>query len=154
MNFPSIPSDNLYKFICIASLASIILSMYYFSTAVQELDVEVQQLKGDSDLLETEIEWFTIVVDSLSENATDDRRTELFEIQRELLIKNSKLGNSSKLARLKLEEIKKNRKIFTIMIIPLLIDFIYGLTLWYFKVQRHQDKLLKHQVENLEAEKK
>ena len=47
MNIPNIPSDNLYKFIALASLVTLILSIYFLKSLQYEMVSDLINLNGE-----------------------------------------------------------------------------------------------------------
>ena len=188
MNIPNIPSDNLYKFIALASLITLILLVYVSKKTQSELsDEEIKyigelkitiiksnklgnQLKSLVDLrskqhnqleqllseLKTgkyqnvksknsEIEKLENKISSMSEKIDlDQKELDILEVQNETtsgLLKNKRI----------LIGIIDNVILYSSGLLLLLMSL--GFYLWYVRVQKYQDKILKVQAKEIEKEK-
>ncbi|MCK4822713.1 hypothetical protein KA005_43520 [bacterium] len=64
MELPSLPTDNLYKFIALSGIALVIVSMLPFFHRYK-LQVEIIRLEGDIDVLERQTQWTVADVNEL-----------------------------------------------------------------------------------------
>ncbi len=64
MELPSLPTDNLYKFIALSGIALVIVSMLPFFHRYK-LQVEIIRLEGDTDVLERQTQWTVADVNEL-----------------------------------------------------------------------------------------
>lgn len=203
MNIPNIPSDNLYKFISLSSLAVIIIAnIYLYSVRSQILDelfnqrIEMEKSKTDVKLLRIDVdellfnlefelrrligeEHLELIDTSLS---TDERVEYLFELSDSLdLVQEdersslrSKYGkevfklkkiatqyeNAGKILeineyKISLDESEiKQLYTFYLIVSPIfIISLVIGFVLWYRRIQRYQDILLKNQAEQSQSGK-
>ena len=66
MNLPSIPTDNLYKFLALAGLLIALFAHIYPRWQADQLHLKIIEMQVDGEILETEMRWFTIAVDAPS----------------------------------------------------------------------------------------
>lgn len=75
MELPSLPTDNLYKFIALSGIALVIVSILPFFHRYK-LQVEIIRLEGNIDVLERQVEWTEADVNELKkESATLKKET-------------------------------------------------------------------------------
>jgi len=150
MNLPTLPTDNLYKFLALSGLAIAIFVLVFPMIRISEIRLKLVEVKTQSKVLAVEIEELKEDTDrwakktSLSPEGTASLRKRLIELR----IKGVEI-------RGRFEQIKSlNRDLDYSMILiwvglPLgmLISFL-GFLLWYFRVQKPNDLLLRKHVES------
>lgn len=163
MQIPNLPHDNLYKFIAFSGLALMLFVSYMFFTKTVELSDDWIKLEGQSrDLVRTS-EPLRAQIDSVKKRMTEleklpaDRRgAEIDAIGKAL----AEMGPGTAEMNKKADEVKTQEELLKMREVDLklikssfkagnilgLIFLIVGLGLWYVRVQRPQDQLLKTQL--------
>ena len=139
MQFPPLPTDNLYKFVALGflSLFALVLYLSWLVTDKQadyvkamELERELAHVRMNEvrQLATTTEEWYKAIAETEKERIRVDSH------------------KPNKTAEFISESLKLHG-----MILLFVTGFIsvVGFLLWYWKVQRHQDALLKLQVSEL-----
>jgi hypothetical protein len=182
MNLPSIPTDNLYKFMALSGILLVIAAFipqhWYYNLQIeyQELDGEanILMLKNEKLILEgkkivREHEKLTreggILFKELAKRTTKELGEMTKEYDKILLEtaekaeKRANISYENKIAAERLLTLKKilvlkRRRINLYMWIAN-INFstgilltIWGFGLWYFKLQKYQDKIIKKPSKN------
>jgi hypothetical protein len=150
MNMPTLPTDNLYKFLSVSGLAIAILSIVLPIMRISEIRMKLVEVKTQANVFSVESEalrednerWPKKTV--LNPEETESLRRRLVELK----IKSAEIGG-------RLEQIKSlNRDLDYMMILfwgglPLGVAIsVLGFVAWYFIVQKPNDLLLQKQVEN------
>lgn len=133
MNLPSIPTDNLYKFIAVSGLVLMVAGLYFYKSTETDIRAEIFRFQLQQDILTLEAN-----VDSLS-NTNKLDSIALYYDKKELLDKIERLPNSYK-AYLSLSLIGVGLSIF-------------GFVEWYLKLQVHQNKIVKNEGDKVDKEK-
>jgi septal ring factor EnvC (AmiA/AmiB activator) len=184
MNVPNISSDNLYKFLALASLVTLLVLTYFIKKAEFELsdeevnfigELKTEVLKSD-DLekqLESDIDIRTQLITELKQlsenmskgsiqNRTLSERIKVLKNQSSTLSKSiDDLEKGLKLLHAKNETTKsliENKRIFKEYLtwiysyssIILIVLTLVGFYLWYQKVQKYQDRILKIQAKEIQ----
>lgn len=144
MTLPQLPTDNLYKFLAIGALAVCVVSVVYPESQVFELESRVLALRVDTDTLNLEVDE----LGRLTQEAGDALRARRLDLR----IKTALLKGKSAQAELVLKQIKSLVRVALIGGIVGAAGTVLGFWLWYWRVQRPQDLLLKRQM--LEAQDK
>ena len=195
---PNLPTDNLYKLSAIFGLIGIFFSIYFTSTVLNKLTIDVFELKKQNELFEVKAKFLR--EDETAINKKIDKIDEVLSLYKKTSIENDSIDLSSLLYGLKTDKnlrdyykfkyeyfnkyhlpfklqnelnrlielniekyrelellnvefvsnfdivghrIKENKKykiwIFILLIFSNLL-FLFGILMWYFKVQRHLDK--------------
>jgi hypothetical protein len=151
MNLPSLPTDNLYKFMALAGLAAFFFSVVYPTWQTREL--KVKQLEQDAERAVLQIEHAHLVAElyDASGKVKPDAQPDGLATKRrfrDLEIKAAQLeGKKQVLIRLAAEA-----NLFSLAfwygIVAGLIVTIWGFALWYRRVQKPQDALLQQQLKD------
>jgi len=150
MNLPTLPTDNLYKFLALSGLAIAIFSLVFPMIRISEIKMKLVEAETQSNVLNVEIEELKEDTDrwakktSLSPEETASLRKRLIELR----IKGVQI-------RGRFEQIKSLNKdldysmilIWVGLPLGMLISYL-GFLLWYFRVQKPNDLLLRKQVES------
>jgi len=167
MNFSALPTDNLYKFMSLAGLVIIFLSIYIPVSIIDTLSVRLALLEQEAEVAQAKVDF----TDELSEHyqkIVDARKNENLDhglgnsqFSREKLsqfskevndlilenrIDNAKLRGSTRSANLLIVKVSKYRKG---AYLGLLIGFFltyFGFRFWYTRVQLKLDQELEHRV--------
>lgn len=145
MDFPNLPTDNLYKFIALVGVVVLLVASYFPIIKARELKLAMIEIEGKTRILEIEVQHLPDRTKQLKSNETigDCNREELVDKAYKLKMKNEELKTNSK----KLEVIGIDyeiiRKIQTAGMVLGFILSAFGFFLWYFRIQKYQDKQLK-----------
>ena len=150
MHMPSLPTDNLYKFLAVSGLVIFIFSQVLPVIRISEIRMKLVEVRTQSNILKVlseELEEDIAIwknKTSLTPEEKDSFRKRLIEIR----IKTAEL-------RGRFEQVESlNRDLDYLMILfwgGLLIGVgisVLGFLAWYFIVQKPNDLLLRKQVEN------
>ena len=160
MNLPTIPSDNIYKFLCFTGLTMIVVSYIYINSYSEKLHEKTFELKVQIKITDSNKPILDHMLTTL------ERKTEvlLLEIEEakyfELL--NDHLSYLKEYQKFKIEDIRqvhelenidflienyRSLKIRHIIILFVGIFLIgFGGYYWYFRVQKYTDEKLKNEA--------
>lgn len=159
--FPSLPTDNLYKFSFVGSLFLIIL-IVYSNMKKEELLTDtynqfaIENIKQDNVLKENEylLKSIKYEVDNMESWNTytsrkgDSLKSLLNEYSKKLMEvkgENSILRQNIKSVEKKLVNFYQAKKFWNTLIFILSITMVLSGIGWYFKVQYYQDTILKNE---------
>ena len=153
------PTDNLYKFMAISGLICFVFFFFDFNKRLDELNssvevLEMQQVEFQArrDAISNSVEYFSKKISNLKgeELSQEDAVSTLKAIDafqddmqskyESLVIVNAKLNKAIDQAAKKLEDIKALSKFYDFLKFVSLLVAAFGVVLWYFKTQKHQDK--------------
>lgn len=153
MSIPSLPTDNLYKFVALSGVLIFIILSYIVvnfisdsQNRVDTLNMEIviynSRYKNNLDdilfLKESRLEW----------DGDDIKELDRLEKEQKELSLNLAEINHNKSVVKKLDETILSVVIFwLISIVISIIMMIYGFSRWYYRVQRHLDKKIKKEAE-------
>lgn len=144
MNFPNLPTDSLYKFCALAGLIVTTLSIVLPNIALHNLTLELIKTNGEIKVLEAESQHFKDAgnKDSLS----PEEKTNLLEKSKELEIKLIQLKSKNDAENFLNEQTQHWRSIAFFGAFLGVILIATGFILWYRKVQKYQDIILKNEA--------
>jgi hypothetical protein len=144
MNFPNLPTDNLYKFCALAGLIATILSIVLPNIALHNLNLELIKTNGEIKVLEAESRHFKAAENK--DNLSPEEKTNLLEKSKELEIKLIQLNSKNDAENFLTAQARHWRSIgfFGVFLGVLLVAT--GFILWYRKVQIYQDMILKKEA--------
>jgi len=154
MNMPNLPTDNLYKFLALAGLAIAVLSFWHAEGKLSEIKYKIASLEGDVGLMKVYEDALQKNRDSIRasikrKSVSDEEMKELYKQHHEYLLKNAEFQAKTKFVLVLIEE---GKRVSTLSIwietIGVLISYI-GFQLWYIRVQKPNDMLLRKQLEDL-----
>jgi len=165
MNLPSIPTDNLYKFLAITGLILCLVSIFYPTIEGDKIDREIIQLETNTNIylresehLNREQDFFEEKLDdaklaakskTLSKQGRDSISRELLEIDRkvlELRIKAAEQqGYAKQILRLN-SRLRLMNKCANYGFNSGVVLMFLGFILWYLQVQRYQDLIMKNEA--------
>ncbi|MFH1315373.1 MAG: hypothetical protein ABIH67_03175 [Candidatus Uhrbacteria bacterium] len=145
MNIPNLPTDNLYKFIALVGVVVLLAASYFPIIKARELRLAMIEIEGKIKSLEIEVQYLQDINKKLEPNeSTGDRnKEELLDKAYKLKMKNEELRTNSKKVEVIGIDYECIRKIQTYGMIFGFILSAFGFFLWYFKIQKYQDKQLK-----------
>jgi len=145
VNIPNLPTDNLYKFIALVGVVVLLAASYFPIIKARELRLAKIEIEGQMRLLEIEVQHLQDTSKQLGSNETigDCNREELVGKAYKLKMKNEEIKTNSK----KVEVIGIDYELIRkIQVAGMILGFIlsaFGFFLWYFRIQKYQDKQLK-----------
>lgn len=161
MNIPNIPTDNLYKFIALSGIIIVLLSIYIPKVKIAEVTDKIIDAKESKLILVVKVNNLESQVDrfkdkfgpSIKENKENNKELKVENLYGELdelndvlfLLKIERIKQKAITERI---EVLENRsvEIFRWSIITLfngLVMAFFGFWLWYSKVQKLHDLILK-----------
>lgn len=153
MNLPTLPTDNLYKFLALSGLALLLFSMVYPLNTLNDLELKAVEARTQIKLLELELSVLERNIDAASrkKEPSPDEVARLSDRQQQLKAKAiQNEGERERLTTL----VKQLRFAFNGLIGGLLIGYALahlGFYLWYVRVQKPADKLARTQGEAKDA---
>jgi len=172
MNLPSLPTDNLYKFMAISGIVLFIFSVVFYQTSVRSIETQIITTEQDMSILELQAESLDIDVNALSdevntleETVSKDKATKvdreikdqiasrLVELNQkndqqkskllEQEINSTKITYQTKLIKLFIDELRGYAVLLAITIPGSLVMKGYGFYCWYTRVQQYEDRKMK-----------
>ena len=179
VQIPNLPTDSLYKFMALGGLTGAIVliifmhfelnkvssDIYKLSEEVAKESVEMEYIVDDTTLLKEKISALETFINSaekkkhLSKNEMKNLKNtfqKLDSISQALKEKTKEIRSKNKIFEVRASELKNRNAqlaefvrnkywiVFYLMALSLL-----GFFLWYFKIQRYQDIIIKKQAESL-----
>jgi FtsZ-binding cell division protein ZapB len=175
MNIPTVPTDNLYKFLALSGLSGAVVLMVTFTIMIKDAAIKSAEITGGVDVLERKVkrakEEVILLADEVEKLETKKVETKNDEIELKRYLENIdqkkiklqeqalKYDDLNDELRQKLTTndmsvsiIKSLRSVFSIFIIVFFIQSALGFILWYHKLQKYQDAILAKEA-NLTDEK-
>ena len=171
MEFPSLPTDNLYKFYALAGLIGLVLAFWHFDEKADHMRDESIRFENEAATLQLEqkflLEEQTALLKRLDELKKQDfgRLTadEAEKHRAELAHFQTELEKQAKAQRLKVQElVNKQRSLADVVgrthdswvrmrftLCSLLIWSLYGFIVWHRKIQVFQDRILRNEAEKI-----
>jgi|CXWL01.1.fsa_nt_gi biopolymer transport protein ExbB/TolQ len=148
MNLPSLPTDNLYKFVALTGLALLALSLTFPVSKIIELQMAVtesQALRAKLDIQDDTVERALQKLEkSISPSAGEVASVRELHEQRKLM--QIELDKTSKLNTYQLEWIQLYRSASIIGLILGSVLATLGFRFWYIRVQRPLDQRMIHET--------
>lgn len=90
MDFPNLPTDNLYKFIALVGVVVLLVASYFPIIKARELKLAMIEIEGKTRILEIEVQHLQDRTKQLKSNETigDCNREELVDKAYKLKMKN------------------------------------------------------------------
>lgn len=150
MNLPTLPTDNLYKFIAIAGITIVVTSFLSISFQMHEMAILMFDYNTEALVVREN-------VDNLGEKVTNLSTLEKDEI----IIESQSILKETNNQELKLAELEGVRQKNTFLFDDFKENFymfkkfiylgfgitVYGFILWYLKLQQYLDKIIKKEAE-------
>ncbi|GEM_PF-6567036 len=142
------PTDNLYKFLAIAGVAFLIFIYHHTNELQNSLDLKMVEARSNientekfSEILMNSLEFLSknppsgksIKANLLFDEAVTKRKLQIHE---QLIVTKNNVGQAEYISN-KIDELQWE---FTIGFVFSLVLILSGFSLWYFKVQRYEDK--------------
>lgn len=165
MNFPSLPTDNLYKFIALSGFVLGVLSWGYLIIQIDGQEIAMVEINAAVDGIEAETEsnaagieslarelGLSLTAEGIADNFKGDR-ADLLKLQLRAEAQALRLAavkerrqNVRLRSDLEAAKLRRTKRLLWPLIILGTVGFglsIFGFFLWYFRVQRYQDQVLK-----------
>jgi hypothetical protein len=142
VDFASLPTDNLYKFIALAGLAIQFFSLYFSIVQLDKLEGKIEDAELESALMElesTHIESEVSRLEQIAEPSRDDVKAAR-ERTNELGRRSIRLKGNLKSTKRLLKRAKDLRFLLLGGAIFGLGLTVMGFSLWYYRLQRYQDR--------------
>ncbi len=150
MNFPSLPTDSLYKFIALSGMAFIISSSYFTYTTMTGMQETISNERKASLTRADEYVWKVVDGVRLDHPEKAERTRELQSIDEQGTLR-LKLQFEADGLKKRIDEIRTEAGAMLFMLsIMEKVGFILmpvGFFLWWWKIQRHQDAILIAQMQ-------
>jgi hypothetical protein len=145
MNIPTIPTDNLYKFIAIFGLLISLTGTYLFQNNFQEINSEIDKLDIEYEQIKVKNPFYKKILllkDSLEINKVIEFKTDSVSF----IKRYRKLEN-------RVNSLKHDLQVYIFIIFLGIGISIFGFCKWYIKLQIYQDKIVKNEASKLEGDK-
>lgn len=172
MQFPNLPTDNLYKFIAISGLILIFLSTVLPAWTIHNMQLEQIEIEGEIDLnifktklLEEEtkrMQKLDEYLESLSPTRyrklmkSEDKLSKELERTRETIMdlqnKNMQINIKNKKVKYFVDKITQMKLVFIIGNFIGTMFTYYGFSLWYRRLQKYQDQIIKNEATKTDLE--
>ena len=140
MNGLNLPTDNLYKFIALAGLALMMLSVYLDYTKGIDISLAVEQLKGDLEVDKAESRYLqTQILEAIDKSNSLAVRQLTREADKQRAVVDAKLATVT----FQVKAYASLSKVLTSTFFAGIGISIFGFLLWYVRVQRHLDAALR-----------
>ena len=144
MKLPTLPTDNLYKFLALTGLVVALASVIFPYSKEYDSAIDMMEILQERKLLVIETKYLKVEVEAIRKTETHgDASIQLLEKLKEIELRDALLTakrEQQDYIQLHIELLNKySKRSFVIGIILSALGFL----LWYFKVQRYQDKRLK-----------
>ena len=141
-NFPTAPTDNLYKFLALTGLALLLFSLVYPANLMRELELRAAETKTRHALLKEEITQLQddIQVAMARDSKSADEWLSLKQRHQELRLKKIQADGETRLLAVL---IMQTRYVFNALVLGSLLGYgmaHLGFHLWYTRVQRPADQ--------------
>jgi len=148
MNIPSLPTDNLYKFLALSGLVICLYSFIFPMKNIGELELKSLDIKTQSEVLRIEIDYLKTDTITWAEKAKlDPEETVLIRKRtREAAIKAAELKGRMEQIEVLRKEVLFYWKLLRITYFLGTAISLAGFCLWYILVQRPNDILLRKQI--------
>jgi hypothetical protein len=150
MNIPSLPTDNLYKFLALAGLALMAFGVVYPLAYSTELGLKVAEVETEVDVLQIDVADLQQQRASLEKqsNPSSEESSALRKQDHEVCVKLVQIkGELEQLTTLNLS-LQIVRSFLRPGMYFGLGTSLFGFLLWYLKFQRLSDKILRKQLED------
>jgi hypothetical protein len=150
IDYSKAPTDNLYKLMAIGGVVLIVASFYFDLQHDYELNQIRTQTKVEFAALQREWEFVKIYLDDPGREKKPvdwgvvDKLTDFYRRSEEYNARMAQLSNQNSQ-----REIFINRGIWAMLLSGVGLT-ISGFSLWYLRLQRHQDRLLLLEVQKAE----
>lgn len=144
MDLPSLSQGNLYRVIALAGVALLITSITYPLGKLDDIELQLAGLRGQLLVLNVKREQFRADVEATANKAahTSDVATRAREID-ELEVLLAEREATLLKVDAALAQVSRYKKYYSVGAGIGTVLLVLGVGLWYWRVQRHQDKALR-----------
>jgi hypothetical protein len=149
MNFPSLPTDNLYKFSAIFGLLITVISAYFPYTKIGPLKQQQIQIETELNVLSAVFAGISPELDRIkAEKQKIPLETWLRSWQRitEVETKRAEIHGKNQQLMIMAYEIRLLAYLGTIGVVFGFVMFSMGVYFWATRVQKYQDMIIRHQA--------
>ena len=152
MNIPTIPTDNLYKFLSLSGISAAVVLIVSFQFSQNDIQIKVAELSGLMRLLENQTSRFNEMNKNfdhihIDEMAELERHKKDFNQREENIIKlQNEIEKQLEIVRALQAQFNSLKEIYFILIPTFIFQSILGFILWYHKLQKYQDVILKNKA--------
>lgn len=140
MNLPNPPTDNLYKFVAIFGMVLVVAPLVLFFGRAGELRARSAEVRREVALLGFDVD---VARQDQERSKEPDEPLKTRALRRRMVEAQARTTELSDL----LEELERLANVAKISAAAGLVLTIVGFTLWYERVQRFEDLVLRRQVE-------
>ena len=143
MVFYSLPHDNLYKFVALSGIALLLISIPYPLGKLDELAMQLAELEGQVSVLAVKRNQLKNETTTLNQDPSSfsDAVARLHKAQ-ELEIAAAELDAKLRQVESSVTRINSYKLYFSFGAGIGSVLALFGFFLWYWRIQRHQDKKL------------
>jgi hypothetical protein len=148
MNLPSLPTDNLYKFMALCGLFLVVFGLVFPSTRIDELNLKAIEINTQAEVLRIEIDDLEYDTDLWAKKVTlNPEETDLLRKRtREIKIRTAEITGRMEQHNILRITIEHYWRVLKVTIWVGFILSLVGFYCWYFLVQRPNDLLLRKQI--------
>ena len=148
MNLPALPSDNLYKFMAFAGLVTVLFGVGFPATKLGPLEARHIELLADDKILKVEIQQLSrkIAVAEKKKKPTPGEVAFLRKSMNEIEIKHILLTAKGEQLIALISELRFFWNFLRVGMFVGSFFMVLGFWLWYYRVQKPQDLLLRKQL--------
>lgn len=143
MNLPNLPTDNLYKFIALAGLVVILLSIVLPNIALHNLRLELLKTNGELSVLQAEYDFLREEHNSVENHPNLEEAAKHREKMKELRVRTLQLKSKDESERFLHRQTIVWQSVAAIGLFVGAGMVTFGFKLWYERVQKYQDMILK-----------
>jgi len=154
MNINGLPTDNLYKFISLFGLVLFLTSLIFPYSKLSPLEIEKAELENEKELLSFDIDVLDKKIEFLKKNNDVEKLLVLRDDLNLLKRKSIEIEGKDRKLKLLISELKFYAQASLWGIVFSSIIIFYGFIRWYYRVQMHEDAILKEKAEKIAYNKK
>lgn len=145
----SIPTDNLYKFMAITGLVFIVLCLYWYNKQLHEVMMESIELRSQVESMakiNSILDEKKKIVEG-TESSTSKDAMEILNERAALLKESPTISKRWERLFFLTNEFIRLKKILILSLVLGVATTCAGFFLWYMKLQRYQDVLMKREAQ-------
>jgi len=128
MNLPNLPTDNLYKFHCLVGFILVVVSLLFGLFNVLSLNKDTNKIYKDMQIVELKLAAL-----KSNESIPSDIKNQVIEIRRQTQDVYDQLGIV--------------KMVMNIGVIAGTFMYVYSSILWYLRLQRYEDIIIRGKAE-------
>jgi hypothetical protein len=148
MNLPSLPTDNLYKFLALSGLVIVLFSFIFPMKRIGEIELKSLEIKTQVEVLKIEIDYLKEDTKTWAEkaNLNHEETVLLRKRTKDAAIKVAELGGRTEQIEALRGELRFYWRFIKVTVWLGAVISLVGFYLWYFLVQKPNDLLLRKQI--------